>query len=198
METRFMIRNARLSYHALYEPSAYKDNPPNYNGRFLIQKTDPQIQLIDQVINQLVEDNRGNKPVQLVETCKLDGDIYTKYPGWAGCWAIRASSQLKQPPQLRKQDTTFTAIQDALFYNGCYVDTMIDIYWQKTHSKCCAQLLAVQFRGDGELLVGTEIDENLFQNYSDPNAASVQTPAPPIQGYAPPPDNVPASYEEIL
>lgn len=172
---RIDLMNIRLSYNNVYKaevPKQFPNNPSSFRATFIIPPSSQYFSQIKNVIDNVVAANYKGKGV--CETPFKNGNEKS-YAGWADNFILQSSSPEKQRPQVRKRNGQISMPDDDLFYPGCYVNAVVEIYYYPIYAKVCCSLKAIQFREDGERLQGTEVEESFFKNYDE---ESPQQPAP--------------------
>lgn len=192
----FMLKNVRLSYPALFYPSAFGDSDPKYNATFLIPKESDQHKALLEEIRRVAKEAFGDAARTIYmrqeqSTRKLikDGDgpdgqtqDGEAKDGYAGHIAIKGSSKTA-PKVIGRQKQPLTEV-DGVPYGGCYVNAQIDIWAQdnKYGKFLNCKLLAVQFWADGESFGGSSrADMDAFEESDDAG----DTPAAAGGGDAP-------------
>lgn len=159
---RLILKNVILTYPALYAADQYLNNAPTFKAVFLIDRLEHRKLAAEaEEISERIIKAHSRKGV--AESCVSDGDGST-YPGYPGRTVVQTSSPENRPPQLRKRDASMSIMGDNLFYSGCRVLGVIDLYWHPVHTRVCGSLLAVQFLDHGPQLVGEPIDDDIFVN----------------------------------
>lgn len=162
------LKNVRLSYPALFAPSAFGDGEPKFNATFLIEKDSEQHKALMAEIRSVATAAFGERAKDIVmkqdaSQRKLvkdgdgaDGLTQDGEPkdGYAGHIAIKASNKA-MPKVVGRQRQPLTEA-DGIPYGGCYVNAQIDIWPQdnKYGKFLNVKLLAVQFWADGDSFGG--------------------------------------------
>lgn len=161
---RLELLNVRLSYNNVYTAETakkYPTNPPTFKASFIIPPDSSYFQQINTILRYLRNTHCGGS---MCPDNFKDGNL-KNYAGWAGNWILQCSSGQNKPPQVRRRNGQISVQSDALFYPGCYVNAVVDLYYNRNYSKICGDLKAIQFREEGEALVGVPVEESFFQNY---------------------------------
>lgn len=184
------LRNCRASFLTLAEPERYQNKPenePRWSATLLLPYDDPQIKLLDELIQRVgavkfekkwakAWENIGSDP----KACfKVDGKK-KDYSGYEGHWALTAHRKLKEgPPLVMDSDKSpiYEKVSRALYagkagriYSGCYIDAQIEVWAQmNAHGNAMrATLLAVQRRKDGDAFAGgSEPDTDAFEEITE-------------------------------
>jgi len=150
---KIKLNNVRLSFPSLFNKASFNGAETKYEATFLLSK-ETQKELISQVAaaikNKIATDLKGAK-IGPDKVCLKDGEDIG-YEGYAGHWSIKAANA-KRPLCIDK-DKVPVAEQDGVFYAGCYVNAVIEIWAQDNGygKRINASLLGVQFLRDGEPL----------------------------------------------
>lgn len=159
-----MLKRVRLSYPALFAPSAFGDGEPKYNATFLIEKDSETHKALMEEIKRVAKEAFGDKARSVVEKQEAsqrklikDGDgpdgqtqDGEQKDGYEGHIAIKASN--KAAPKVVGRQRQVLTEADGIPYGGCYVNAQIDIWAQdnKYGKFLNVKLLAVQFWEDGD------------------------------------------------
>lgn len=161
---KVIIKNARLAFPALFEPSAFagdSSSKPSYSATFIISPLDDQVELVERAIEQAAKEKWGPKAEAILRQLKAqdkvflhDGELKASYAGFAGNLYINARS-VQRPIVIDRNKAPLTE-RDGRPYAGCYVNASIDIYAQDNQygKRINAMLLGVQFAKDGEAFSG--------------------------------------------
>lgn len=199
MSTNMVIRNARLSFPALFTPKASpQGGEPKYQATLLIPKTDVATkQAIDLCIVAAKTAGAskfgGQVPVS-VRTTLYDGDGVSPNTGepfgeeCKGHWVLRTSSLNK--PGIVDENVQPILSQDKI-YAGCYVNADINFYAYNTNNSkgVSCGLNNIQFAGHGEPFSSRQAAEDVFSavGLQTQNNAPQFQQAPAPQGYTAPP-----------
>jgi hypothetical protein len=152
---KIKLQNVRLSFPSLYTKASFNGETTKYEATFLIDKA-AQKDLVAQIASAIKEkvavDLKGAK-LGADKVCLKDGDDIA-YEGYAGCYSIKASNS-KRPMTLNR-DKSPAAESDDVFYAGCYVNAVVEIWTQNNAygKRVNASLLGVQFAKHGDPLGG--------------------------------------------
>lgn len=175
------LKNVRLSFPHLFEPSAsIEDGPKKYRATFLM---DPEtadgkanIKKIEAAINQAAlgvwkTKEKADKIRSKLDSDRSglrDGDDCTNkegdvYAGYEGMKAIGATNGRK-PKVVRRDKSVIDSTESAEIYAGCYVNAVISI-WATNQEKhggngIFATLEIVQYYKKGEPFGAAELDED--------------------------------------
>lgn len=143
------IPNARLSFPSLFQKAEFQGKEGKYEATLLFPKTDTKTyDVITTAIEQCKKDNKTPK-LGADKLCIKDGDE-SEYDGCEGMWMVKASNN-KRPTVINRDKTPVTA-EDEVMYAGCYVNGIIDLWFQNNSygKRVNANLLGIQFVKDGE------------------------------------------------
>lgn len=178
---RIMLRDVRIAFaSAIFTPESVRGGKPRYSANFLLPPDHPQVDKINSAMKAVAKAKWGDDAAaifkRLEKTDKLalhDGDLKSKYAGFAGNLYVAAASQeAVRPTVLHKDGRTPIVASDGIIYSGCYVNVSLEFWAQGQESgfgeRINAQLRGVQFLRDGESFGGgqaAEADE--FEDLSD-------------------------------
>lgn len=125
---RILTPEFRVSYPHLFKPNSIKGSAPKYSLTMLFKKTD-DLSVIKLAIKHAkiaaFGPNKDTWPDN-VESPVTDGDLpkYADKAGYAGHWAIKASSNEENKPGLVDEDVQ-AIIDPSQFYPGCYARAQV-------------------------------------------------------------------------
>ncbi|MEY2680657.1 MAG: hypothetical protein RL661_888 [Pseudomonadota bacterium] len=161
----FVIKNARLSYPALFNPKDYKgDKNFKWQAHFLIPKNDPQVAELEAVMLQQAKAKWGSKAQTIFDNlksdnkiCLLDGKRKPDEEAYQGMMFVSAN-HAKKKPDVRRRDKSRATEDDegTLFYPGAVVLGVLEIYCQDNNygKRINASLLGVQFMAHADRFAG--------------------------------------------
>jgi hypothetical protein len=159
---KIMIRNARLAFPQLFEPQTFNgEGKPAYAASFLLTAKDPQVDAVNELIDQVATEKWGVKAKTILAhlrgkdaVCLHNGDLKAQYEGFEGNYFIGARSPNK-PLVIGRQREVLTA-ESGLPYGGCFVNGSVEIYAQDNNfgKRINASLKGVQFVKDGDAFAG--------------------------------------------
>ena len=167
MSKKVMLRNVRLSYEHIFQPSAMDDSStPKYSAELLIPKDHPDLPAVKRAVFEAGAEKFGStfapgKPWPMGYTCALkDADKDTdgsgvilseKNPASKGCYILKTSSKTRPATVGRRKETIVEA--DGIIYSGCYVNVSAaanGYEFGKVKKGVTCYLNGVQFVQDGE------------------------------------------------
>ena len=167
MSKKIMLRNVRLSYEHIFQPSAMDDNStPKYSAELLIPKDHPDLPTVKRAMFEAGAEKfptaiANGKPWPMGYTCALkdadkdvDGSgvlLAEKNPASAGCYILKAQST-RRPATLGRRKEQLTEA-DGIIYSGCYVNVSVaaaGYEFGKIKKGVTCYLNGVQFVQDGE------------------------------------------------
>jgi hypothetical protein len=154
-----MLRNVRLAFPSLFEPSSYGEGEPAYSATLIM---DPQqAEVVDKALAAVAREKWGAKgDAQLKalratgKVCLRDGDEKPDYDGFAGMMFVAARSKTR-PTVVDGQRQPITE-RDGRIYAGCYVNASVEVWAQDNAygKRVNATLRGIQFVRDGEAFGG--------------------------------------------
>lgn len=167
---KVILKNVILTFPVLDEPRGFQDDDNvKYSAVFLLDKKDPQLQVIEKVIKEQSEELWKLKAPSVLakittmdRVCLRDGDT-KEYAGFSDRMYITAKNKIR--PVLKNKDKSDA--NHELFYAGCKVNAVIDLYaFDKKAIQCVsATLLGIQFVEDGDSLAGARLASDAdFEN----------------------------------
>lgn len=177
---RIMLKNVRLAFPNLFEPSIVGDDPkakPRYSAMLILAPEHPQLGEIQKKMQAVAKDKWQAKAVEiykgLEKSDKLalhDGDTKAQYDGCAGNFFISAAAQESARPTVIDQNKTPLTERDGKPYAGCYVNVSLDLWAQDNGfgKRINAQLRGVQFLRDGDAFAaGRPADSDEFEEVTE-------------------------------
>lgn len=175
---RIMLRNVRLAFPNLFEPSTVAgEGEPRYSAAFILPPDHPQLKEIQAKIKAVAAEKWKDKADAVVKglekTGKValhDGDEKPQYDGFPGNMFISASAKVSARPTVINTDKTPLTERDGKPYAGCYVNVSLD-FWAQDNAygkRVNAQLRGVQFYRDGDAFsAGRPADSDEFEEVTD-------------------------------
>ena len=167
MSKKVMLRNVRLSYEHIFQPSAMDDNSTaKYSADIIIPKDHQDLPalkhaLLEAGIEKFPQAFSASKPWPMGFTSALkDGDkdvdgsgvlLGEKNPEYRGCYILRTQST-RRPVTLGRRKEQLTEA-DGVIYSGCYVNisaAFAGYEFGKIKKGVTCYLNGVQFVADGE------------------------------------------------
>lgn len=167
MSKKVMLRNVRLSYEHIFQPSKMDDNStPKYSAEVLIPKDHPDLPKIKQALFEAGAEKfpqaiSPSKPWPMGYTCALkdaDNDtdsngvlIAEKNPESKGHYILKMQSS-RRPDVVDRRKVRVNE-EDGIVYSGCYINVSaaFDGYeYGKIKKGVTCYLNGVQFVADGE------------------------------------------------
>lgn len=156
---RLMLRNVRLAFPSLFEPSSYGEGDPAYSATLIM---DPQqAEAIDKAIAAVAKEKWGAKADAQLKALRAagkialrDGDEKADYDGFAGMMFVAARSKTR--PTVVDGQRQPLMQSDGRIYAGCYVNASIEVWAQDNAygKRINATLRGIQFVRDGEAFGG--------------------------------------------
>lgn len=159
---KIRLSNVRLAFPVLFEAKTVNgEGKPAFSASFLLDPADPQVQAINNAIEQVAKEKWGARADAILKqlrsqdkTALHDGDIKSNYEGFAGRMYVSARSTAR--PLVIDKDKTPLTERDGRPYAGCYVNASIDLWAQDNNygKRINASLRGVQFLRDGDAFAG--------------------------------------------
>jgi len=149
-DSRIKLTNATLGNFEFFEPKKYSESSGDakYFAIFLFDPKDQQIVKLREKILQMMVTKFGQRTPR---SCLKPGD-QRENPLYASYETVSANNTTA--PILIDKNRMPITLDNNLFYPGCRVNALINL-WAQSNSNgkaINANLLAVQFAGDGEKL----------------------------------------------
>lgn len=175
---RIMLKNVRLAFPNLFEPSTVAgEGEPRYSAALILGSDHPQIKEINDKIKAVATEKWKDKADAMIKslekTGKLalhDGDEKPNYDGFPGNMFVSASAKVSARPTVINSDKTPLTDRDGKIYAGCYVNVSLDLWAQDNAygKRVNAQLRGVQFLRDGDAFsAGRPADNDEFDDVTD-------------------------------
>ena len=177
---RIMLRNVRLSFPNLFEPSIVGDDPkakPRYSAMLILPPEHPQLAEIKTKMQAVAKEKWNAKAAEIYKgldkSDKLalhDGDTKAQYDGVGGNFFISAAAQESARPTVVDGNKSPLTAKDGRPYAGCYINASIDLWAQDNGfgKRVNAQLRGVQFLRDGDAFAaGRPADSEEFEAVTD-------------------------------
>lgn len=159
---KIRLNNVRIAFPELWTPKAVNgEGEPAFSATFLLPADDPQLEVIEQTIEEVAADKWGAKGAAVLKqltaagkTCLRDGESKAHLSGYSGCMFI--SARATERPLVIDADKTPLLPADGRPYSGCYVNASIDIWAMDNQygKRISASLKGVQFYRDGDAFTG--------------------------------------------
>lgn len=167
---KVVIEDVRLSFPDLFEPKSFGEGKPAYSAKFIIDPKSPAVKKIEAAIAEVAKEKWGEKADGVLEIINEDkksafvkgpyknkktGDVYD---GFQGMYHLNARTGSDKPaPKTFDRAKREVSARDGVFYAGCYVDAVVDIYAQdhpQYGRRINCGLLGVRFVRDGDAFSG--------------------------------------------
>lgn len=153
---KIRVYDARLSYPKLFHPDSFSiDQKPKFSASIILKENDPQVEQIREVIEEVKKAQWPRSAPRMARELIRDGAEKDQDGYGPGVFFINANNDVR--PKLRgKYKNEEVSEEDGIFYAGCYVDVILQIWAQDNrYGKAInAALLGVQFRRAGEPMAG--------------------------------------------
>ena len=154
-----MLKNVRLSFPSLFQTEKFgQEDTGKYAATFILDKKD-HAKTIERLKEKVQEGFKELKVKSLpaARICLKDGDESGREE-YEGAYIIKATT--KKRPTVIDRDRTPLADEDGKPYSGCYVNAIINFWFQDNQygKRVNGNLLGVQFANDGEPFGSGPID----------------------------------------
>lgn len=180
---KLKLKKARLSFPHLFTAQAYEEGKdPTFNGNFLLdaKKDVAQIKMVREAIDKLAKEHWKGKIPKLKGIClkKAEPNTEGEYEtdGYDENTMYVSASSKKRIPIVDLDPNVALAETDGKIYAGCYVNVSFKLWVQdnKYGQRVNAQLLAVQFAGDGQPFGEKPVDPSEEFDKIEEDDASVE------------------------
>lgn len=159
---KLKLTNVRLAFPELFEAKTVNgEGKPAFSASFLLDPADPQVQTLQEAINQVAKDKWGAKADAILKqmratdkTALHDGDMKATYEGFPGM--LYVSTRTPTRPLVIDQDKAPLQEASGRPYAGCYVNAAIELWAQDNNygKRVNASLRGVQFVRDDDAFAG--------------------------------------------
>ena len=173
---KLRLDNCRLSFADLFTPKAKFGGDEKFSACLLVDKSTPQgeanMKKFKEICRKLEAESFDGKELGLEKLCVSDGNS-KDYAGWQDMIVFSAANK-KRPIIIGKQKQAVVEGDADAPYSGCYVNVILDV-WPLTGQfgpRIVASLEAVQFCGDGEAFVASNVNiDSDFDTVEDTKTA---------------------------
>jgi len=159
---KILLKDVRLAFPVLFEARTVNgEGKPAFSASFLMDGADPQVEAINNAIEQVAKDKWGAKAPTVLKqmraqdkACLHDGDLKADYDGFGGCLYVSARNPVR--PLTIDRDRSPLTEADGRPYAGCFVNASIELWAQDNNygKRVNASLRGVQFLRDGDAFAG--------------------------------------------
>lgn len=165
--SKIKLQNVRLSFPSLFRKAEFNGETTKHEATFMLHKEDhaDTIAEIKKAIQAGIKENLKGAKIPSDKICLKDGDESGR-DEYAGHYTIKAANNKR--PKVLDRDKTPLAEDDDKPYSGCYVNGVIDLWYQNNSygRRVNANLLGVQFFKDGEPFEsGSTADDDDFDDF---------------------------------
>jgi hypothetical protein len=163
---KFLIKNARLSFPAIFQPQAFGEGDPAYSAKFIIDPKSPAAAQIRDAVTAAASEKWGEKAAGILKSLKEDKKVCfveapyrnkngDTYDGFEGKFYLSARNADLKPTAFSASGQPVSEA-DGMIYAGCYVDASVEIYAQdnKWGRRINCSLRGVRFAGHGDSFGG--------------------------------------------
>jgi hypothetical protein len=167
---KVVIEDVRLSFPDLFEPKSFGEGKPAYSAKFIVEPKSSNVKKLEDAIVAVAKEKWGEKADGVLEIINEDkknafvkGPYKNKktgevYDGFQGMFHLNARSAADKPaPKTFDRAKREVSARDGVFYAGCYVDAVVDVYAQdhpQYGRRINCSLLGVRFVRDGDAFSG--------------------------------------------
>ena len=154
------IRNARLSFASIFNPTSFSQGDPEYYKATFLLEPEANAEVIAEIRKAANTIHKAQWPdgARLKGKCfgLADEDDKT-YDGWEGMFYVSASRRVAEGrPTIVDRDRTPLSEPDGKPYPGCYVNATVTLWTQDNQygKRINANLRGIQFVRDGDSFGG--------------------------------------------
>jgi hypothetical protein len=164
---KVVIEDVRLSFPDIFEAKSFgADEKAAYSAKFIIDPKSANVKKLEAAIAEVAKEKWGEKADGALDIINEDkknafvkGPYKNKktgevYDGFQGMYHLNSRTGADKPgPKTFDRAKRPVTARDGVFYAGCYVDAVVDIYAQdhpKYGRRINCGLLGVRFVRDGE------------------------------------------------
>jgi len=167
---KVVIKNVRLSFPKLFEPSQFKGTGPlRYEAQFMVDPGTDAHKALEDAIAEVAKAKWGGKAATTLKKlrsskqtcCYVDGELTGREEN-EGMFILSGNRKDKDGPvAVFDADKTPIHADNGRVYAGCFVNASVDIWAQDgQYSGIRCTLIAVQFAGDGDAFGGGPVKSN--------------------------------------
>ncbi len=173
-ENIIRIKNARLSFHSLFDHEMYEgQDTGKFSATLLFPKGSTNQEIVEVAMEEAIVAKWGKKPPpsSKIKTTYRDGDD-EKYDGYADNMALKGTNKKRIHLIDPRRNLIELDDLDDWIYNGCYVNATVTFNAGKdsyNNNRVWCNLRAVQFYSHGERFGGgTPVDiDKEFESFDD-------------------------------
>lgn len=155
------LKNVRVSFPRLYEKPVINGEQGKYGASLLLDpKTNANaIKQLQAAISGLIKDKLKGQKLASDKICLRDGDDKGR-PEYEGFMVLSANNNAR-PVVLDARMNEITDLDKNPIYPGCYVTAKVSLWAMNNNygKRICANLIAIQFVGDGEALADSYVSK---------------------------------------
>lgn len=163
---KLTLRNVRLAFPSIFEPTAFGDGEPAYSAKFIVDPKSPAAAQLREAVAEAALEKWNEKAAGILKGLKEDKKVafveapYRNkngevYDGFNGMYYLSARNSNLKPTAFSASGQPVTAA-DGVIYGGCYVDAIVELYAQdnKWGRRINCALRGVRFAGPGDSFGG--------------------------------------------
>jgi len=163
MDDKFiMLTGVRNSYPHLFVEPVINGETGKKGAKLMLKKgkQDAQIKKLKDRMTALLKEKNKGKKLPSEKYCLRDGDDSGK-DEYEGYMTVSANTSGDIRVLAGDGKTVVTESRDSKIYAGCFVNAKIRLWFQDNNfgKRINAELIAIQFAGDGEPLTDSHISE---------------------------------------
>ena len=169
---KIKLKKVRLSFEHIFEkttPPGFEDSAPKYRATFLFAKDSENSKIVKNGIMHELKEKHKDKAAKVYKKlqyansfCLIDGDE-KEYDGYVGNYALRGSNKNRIVAKDKSGNTVDSS--DEVFYNGCYVNVICDIYTMPNVEGVFCTIKGVMFHSDGEPFGAGPLADSEFDDF---------------------------------
>lgn len=166
MGVKLTIKNVRIAFPSVFQPSAVGEGEPAYSAKFIVPPDHPQLDQIRAAVKAVAKERWNDKADSVLKLLLKDGktawveEAYLDkngdpYDGFDGNYCLSSRSAKTRPTAFNQANQPISE-SDGLIYGGAYVDAAVEIYAQdnKWGRRINCGLRGVRFAAHGESFGG--------------------------------------------
>ena len=156
MSKRYQFKHVRLAFPSIFDKSEFEGKEGKFQATLLFPKDHPQFKEVVAAIKEKMAEVKCGK-LSPDRICFRDGND-TEYDGFDEHWYLRSSSEFR--PTVVDQYKNNVVKEDGVVYAGCYVNVIVDFWFQnnKYGKRINCNLYGVQFAGEGDAFGTARVD----------------------------------------
>lgn len=163
---KLMLKNVRLAFPAIFEPSAVGDGEPAYGAKLIVPPTHEMVAALDDAVIHVAREKWKDKADSILsllredkKVCWVKGPYRNKngeiYDGFEGMYNLSTRNPKTKPSALNRAGSPVTEA-DGVIYAGCYVHASVEFWAQDNQwgRRINCNLRGVMFHEHGDAFSG--------------------------------------------